>query len=67
MPEIVSNAGVLACSKHGFGLVTTVGRWTGRVMYECPECGVYVVAENESVAEESHAYHRDGCTCGNCL
>ncbi len=47
MPEITVSDGVLICSGHG-QLVKCLGKWTGRTMYECPECGTYVV---EDVAE----------------
>ena len=41
-PEVIKRDGLLVCDQHG-ELIPTHGRFTGRLMYECPTCGVYVL------------------------
>lgn len=40
--KIKDEKGHKVCSVHGDTVVLTIGQWTGREMFECSECGVYV-------------------------
>jgi hypothetical protein len=43
-PEVVMTADTrLICTEHGDTVIRTVGRSTGRVMWECATCGVYAL------------------------